>query len=426
MIIGGSLLWVRSAAGAAALFILAAIVWRIGGWTLLKMLLPIGVLLAVMIPPPGRQDQLLTLKLQQIAVAASSRLLDRLHVPHVRGGNVLEIPGRRLLVEQACSGINSLMSVLAFVLVWGVWQRRRAWRIFFLLPVAAIFVIAGNVARITLEAWLKVRWKIDVLEGTAHQLMGLVVFIACVGLTLSFDFLIANFIAAKPNRAALDPHASSNSARRILAREWAVAILFLATGIWSQARIGSAWAAPCCARAHFELPQTLAGWQRVLREASIVERPQTEAAESFIWQYRRGDLIASVAIDYPFAGYHELTTCYVASGWKIAERLTQRDRTVVRMSKPAGLEACLLFAGIDEAGEWVAPPPPIGANGLRKYFERAGQIGRAEPTYQVQTLLQSYGSLSRDQLSDEENLYDAGASLTNQLLAELPAHGEPR
>ena len=126
-----------------------------------------------------------------------------------------------------------------------------AWANLFFIASRRNFCHRGKRRGITLEAWLKVRWKIDVLEGTADQLMGLVVFIACVGLTLSFDFLIANFIAAKPNRAALDPHASSNSARRILAREWAVAILFLATGIWSQARIGSAWAAPAPAPGAF-------------------------------------------------------------------------------------------------------------------------------------------------------------------------------
>ncbi|HMB95645.1 MAG TPA: exosortase U [Tepidisphaeraceae bacterium] len=193
-------------------------------------------------------------------------------------------------------------------------------------------------------------------------------------------------------------------------------------------RVGHAWAAPALrAGAHFELPEFLAGWQRVTREASIVERPQTEAAQSFVWQYRRGDLIASVALDYPFSGYHELTTCYGMSGWKLGERITEPGRTSVRMTKPAGLEGCLMFAGIDERGEWVAPPPPIVGDGLGAMLAIAGQFGRAEPTYQVQTLLQSYGSLSPQQLSDEGDLFrSAEISLTEQLLAQLPNHGASR
>jgi exosortase len=183
VLVAGEMLWLRPAAGGALLLILAGLAWRIGGGLLLRAMMPVGLLLATMIPPPGEQELTITLWLQQLAVQASGRLLDGLRVPHVRAGNVLEIPGRRLLLEQACSGINSLTSVLAFVLLWGVWQRRPLWRIALLLPVAAGYVLASNIGRITLEAWLKTRWHIDVLDGTLHEILGVLLFIASVGLT---------------------------------------------------------------------------------------------------------------------------------------------------------------------------------------------------------------------------------------------------
>ena len=89
-------------------------------------MVPPLVLLAVLVPPPGHQEQIVTLKLQHLAVGVSCRLLDALHVPNAQAGNVIEIPGRRLLIEQACSGINSLMAVLAFTLLYGFYLRRSA------------------------------------------------------------------------------------------------------------------------------------------------------------------------------------------------------------------------------------------------------------------------------------------------------------
>jgi exosortase len=183
--LASALVWVQALAGLATICIIASIAWRLGGSRILGVVGPSLVLLLTILPPPGGTDQRITLQLQQIAVRISSQMLDDLHVPHVQAGNVLEIPGRRLLVEQACSGINSLMAVLAFTLLYGFRQQRPIWRILFLLPFAGLFVLWGNIARITGEAWLKVVWNIDWLEGPKHQMMGLFLFVGCVGLVLS-------------------------------------------------------------------------------------------------------------------------------------------------------------------------------------------------------------------------------------------------
>ena len=44
-----------------------------------------------------------------MAVGASSALLDCLHVPHLMDGNTLQLLGKKLLVEEACSRVNSFV-----------------------------------------------------------------------------------------------------------------------------------------------------------------------------------------------------------------------------------------------------------------------------------------------------------------------------
>jgi exosortase len=122
----GAVFYMRWFAAPAALVTLAAVVWRLGGPVVARTLLPVGVLLLVIIPPPFHLDEAFTQSLQRVAVQKSSALLDMLHVPHVRTGTVIEIPGHRLMIEEACSGINSLLSVIAFTLLFAFLKRRSA------------------------------------------------------------------------------------------------------------------------------------------------------------------------------------------------------------------------------------------------------------------------------------------------------------
>ena len=431
LLLASGILWIQTLAGAATVLLLAGIAWTIGGWRLLRVLGPSLILLCVIIPPPGRWDLTITQKLQQLAVGVSSRVLDQLHVPHVKSGNVLEVPGRRLLIEQACSGINSLMAVLAFTLLYAFWKQRPLWRLFVLLPAAAVFVVWGNIARITSEAWLKVNCQIDVLDGVKHQLMGLVLFMGCVGLVLSFDQLLAAlsfFSGFRPRQRQCNFSAAVSTVHptsiRIARPAWWLAITFAILGIWLESRVWGAWTPPSIHdHAHFDLPATIGNWQRVNHAAMLVERPQTEAATSFVWQYHLGNLIASVAIDYPFVGYHELTTCYAVSGWQIhSEAISDNSTTsyqIVEMTKNPDQFGFLMFSLNDERMHSVQPEAGF-TQSLRDQLNFHKHDALAGATYQVQVIAQQYSSLSAEQRADTQALYlQARQTLLSQLRSQI-------
>ena len=424
VLVAAALLWVRSLSLVSTLLILAAVAWRVGGRSLLRTMVPSLVLLAICVPPPRAQEQIVTLRLQHLAVTVSCRLLDVLHVPNMQAGNVIEIPGRRLLVEQACSGINSLMAVLAFTLLYGFYLRRRLGRLAVLLPTAALFVLGGNVVRITSEAWLSVVCHVDVTAGFSHQLLGMVLFAVCVGLVASMDALLGGAGGEAP---VVAPPAAGTPLRLVVGwPAWGAAVTFAIVGVWVGARVWHAWAPPALSpSATFDLPPTVAGWQRVNAGAMYVERPQTEAAQSAVWQFRRGDTFASVAMDYPFTGYHELVICYSVSGWHVRSEAADPAAGLTRvvMDKPNG-DGYLLFTQVDEAGRPVMSPGALETASLaakiRTTLEVARRTAVSGPSYQVQVVLQSPAPPTVEQRRSAEDLFRAvRRDLTKQLLAQL-------
>jgi len=187
----GNLLLLRSLGAVSAWIALAGCVCWIGGARLLRTLAPSFLLLITIMPPPMRKDEAIALNLRQWAVWASGRMLDLLQIPHVSTGTLINIAGHRLGVEDACSGIHSLLAVVAVTLMLGFYWRRPAWRIVTLMCCSIVFVVWANVLRIALGAYLIEAWKIDILSGSAHELLGLVLFMVCIALTASLDqFLV--------------------------------------------------------------------------------------------------------------------------------------------------------------------------------------------------------------------------------------------
>ena len=165
----------------AALAALAAALYAVGGARLFRALLPAWLLLCCAVPPPFELDRQLVLWLQSLTARWASAVLDFLGLYHVMAGNVVEVGGRRLFVEEACSGVNSLFSALACVLFFALLMRRRPLRIALLLTATVGWVLAANVARVAGIAYLLGRFGVDLTNGWRHEALGAGLFVAAPG-----------------------------------------------------------------------------------------------------------------------------------------------------------------------------------------------------------------------------------------------------
>jgi len=132
--------------------------------------------LVFMIPPPDVFFYRVALPLDLLSARASVQVLDFLGVVHVLTGSIIHLRQASLDVVTACSGLRSLLALIAFaVLAASLFDMRRGLR-GLLVALAVPIAIATNALRIVVTAVLVHLSGPAFLEGTLHQAMGLLSF----------------------------------------------------------------------------------------------------------------------------------------------------------------------------------------------------------------------------------------------------------
>lgn len=161
------------------------------GWSYFKkMAFPIGFLL-FMIPWPAIVLNALTLPLQLLAARLSTVSLQMINLPVYREGNVIFLPHVTLEVVEACSGIRSLVSLLALATVYAYMTQHRFWQRAVLVVSAIPISIIANAFRIwgtgTLAHW----YGPQTAEGFYHTFAGWLVFVVAFILLISEGFVLS-------------------------------------------------------------------------------------------------------------------------------------------------------------------------------------------------------------------------------------------
>jgi exosortase len=159
------------------LLTLSGMVAFAGGWRLLRATTFPILYLVFLFPVPRRLDDLyVVLPLQRFAAWVAETTIRAVSIPVVREGNVIEVPGIRLFVEEACSGIHSLYSLLALgTAVVFVFRYRPVVRVVLMLSTVPIAILA-NVIRVAGTGILAHAVSVKAAEGFSHYVAGLVVF----------------------------------------------------------------------------------------------------------------------------------------------------------------------------------------------------------------------------------------------------------
>lgn len=426
--------------GAVAFLIaLVAVAHGLGGRTLLGRLFPALGMLALLIPPPLEMDRSLILALQTLTTRWSSRILDYLGIYHVMSGHVVEVAGRRLLVEEACSGVNSLFSTVACTLFLIFYLRLPPLRATLLLAAAGAWVLTLNVCRVVLLTYLVVRWNIDLTVGWQHEALGLALFSAGLGLIWSTNgfllFLFSQKIPLPAAPAVVPETAATESGRPTWPPQlpaqirggWlasaviAYGLLVLANltlhGVGLTRERHASGQGPLLETLDANtLPLQLGPFTRK-KESGFQIQSRSRSSEfgefSRVWAYQVGRAEATFSLDYPFPYWHDLTRCYTGQGWSLgAQTVWPLGKAAngfmeVALTKPGYRSGTLLFAQVDRMGTLLEARP--GGALLSTY--RHGKVladfwdrlqGKpanpsaepAGPVFQVQLFIESYQPLT--------------------------------
>ena len=172
------------------------LIYFCGTSMLRAMAFPIAFLLFA-IPIPVIIYNEIVFPLQFVASRFATWTLETLNLfPIMREGNVLIIPGMSLEVVEACSGIRSLMSLLALAAAYG-YMVERSVPVRWLLIVAMFpLAIISNGTRVMITALMANYIGPKAAEGFMHEFSGWVIFVVATALFLLFHSTVT-FIRKK-------------------------------------------------------------------------------------------------------------------------------------------------------------------------------------------------------------------------------------
>lgn len=168
--------------------LLAGISLTLGGTALLRaQSFGLGFLL-FLVPWPDWMTDPLMQPLKLAVSGSAEQLLHGLGYPVARQGVMLNVGPYRLLVEDACAGMNSLFMLEAFGLLYlHVLRHDSAWRNGLLALLIVPVSFASNVARVLVLALLTVHAGDAVAQGFMHECSGLLLFLAALLLLAPLD-----------------------------------------------------------------------------------------------------------------------------------------------------------------------------------------------------------------------------------------------
>jgi exosortase B len=174
--------------------VIAGCVLLLAGWDVLRIVaFPIGFLV-FSAPAPGWMVDAATVPLKVLISDLVTHVLYVAGYPIAQNGVVILIGPYQLLVQDACSGMNSIFALSAigvFYVYTFRWHEKI--RGLFLIALIIPITIAANFLRVLALVLIAYYAGVDKIEGPLHDLTGLALFVVAVALMFLCEGLINLF-----------------------------------------------------------------------------------------------------------------------------------------------------------------------------------------------------------------------------------------
>lgn len=197
ILFGGLMVYLLGTVGAewflkrsSLIIVLGGLILYLYGKSYIKALIFPLVFLIFMVPLPAIIYKAMAFQLQLFVSTIAERVIGFIGIPIFRSGNILYLASGPLSVEEACSGMRSIMALLALssifaYLMYRTWLKR--WLIVaFALPIAVV----TNIIRVTTTGILANYYGQKIAEGFLHTSFGWIVFVIAFVLL----FLLSQFL----------------------------------------------------------------------------------------------------------------------------------------------------------------------------------------------------------------------------------------
>lgn len=435
-------------------------------WT---RILAICSVMMICVPPPANLDKVLITRLQSVSSEVCEGALDALFVPSLQRGNIIEMVEKKLFVDEACSGIDSLYALAAVAA--GMLVLTNTSLVPSLLTVTTVpcWAIFGNLCRLIVITLSIHFLNIDLSDGIPHQVLGLVVFlmVSCCHFSTAYMFshLVKPIRHIKPDSAdecnkgysansiiqlydklvswpntihssgkAVTPPSNFGLFSRLLTISSAVLAGLLVVGGFLTIFVlqsGNDFAASTGMEVSKEQAEAMLNAEDVgmffqpmddIAKPEFFTETRTRASEWGIhsrgWRFQSGNRSCLISLDMPFHGWHDLSACYSGTGWTIhatefVNLMSQSDRIPYQrclMTSPTGEYGAIWFWDFDAMGRVEKNSPllisRLSGNLFSRLFGNSADGATQMTRFQVQLLVVSESPFERDDLKTFEEIFE--------------------
>ena len=176
--------WLRVGfvSGIAMLTTIWGLVWTFWGWPALCTLRFPMVYLLFMVPLPGVFLINVSFQMKLMAASLATHGLHLLGLSATQAGSTIQVPGASVIVDDVCSGLRSLISLIALATLWsdGLPLSSAAWKRVMIIGSSIPIALVANMVRILTLVLLAAIYGPDAAEGFLHYGSGVVVFLVAL------------------------------------------------------------------------------------------------------------------------------------------------------------------------------------------------------------------------------------------------------
>lgn len=162
--------------------VLWGLAWITWGWSVAARTIFAALYLVMMIPLPYVIYDAVAFPLRLVAAQLAGWGIRLVGVPVLVEGNILHLPDVTLNVVDACSGIRSLISLLAAGVILAYLMLPNRWSKVLVILLVAPVAVFTNALRVMVAGVMAQHFGPGVLKGAMHDFTGWVVFLVAFGI----------------------------------------------------------------------------------------------------------------------------------------------------------------------------------------------------------------------------------------------------
>lgn len=290
-----------------------------------------------MVPIPYIIYDSVAFPLKLFVTKVSVAFLKMVGVVVLREGNIIMFPATTLEVADACSGIRSLISLIALAVAYAFFLRMATWKRCLLIFAAIPIAVITNSLRVIVTGLLAQHWGAKAAEGFFHEFAGLTVFAMAMVMLVSLGVFLGKGKPQAPDTGEQITGLSQEPGGIVSETEYRgqrtsnftiVFVLLIAAGLYLN--LHSDVTVPMNKPLE-QFPETVAGW-RMTAESSLSDSVQKvlQATDTLSRQYASPEgKQVELYIGYHGGGkgsgeIHSPKQCLPGSGWfEVSTKRTQ-------------------------------------------------------------------------------------------------------